>query len=41
MDVPHLVLTLPSLIGSLMPITVHTSGEQPSYLTIPAVRCTR
>ena len=36
MDVPHLVPTLPSLIGSLMPITVHTSGERPSYLTIPA-----
>lgn len=34
-DVPHLLPALPDLPGSLTPITLHTSAEHPSRLTIP------
>ena len=37
-DVPHLLPTLPVLLGSLSVITVHTGPETPSELTVPWVR---
>lgn len=37
-DVPHLLPTLPGVLPSLAPLTVHTSAEAPSTLTLPVVR---
>ncbi|MGO4257666.1 CocE/NonD family hydrolase [Marmoricola sp. RAF53] len=36
-DVPHLLPTLPDLLGTLTVITVHASAQYPSELTVPAV----
>ncbi len=37
-DVPHLLPTLPDLLGALTVVRVHNSAEYPSVLTLPAVR---
>lgn len=37
-DVPHLVPTLADAVGSLGLMTVHTGGDTPSVLTVPALR---
>ncbi|MET0997945.1 MAG: CocE/NonD family hydrolase [Marmoricola sp.] len=37
-DTPHLVPTLPQLAGSLTAMTIHSSKQYPSELTIPGVR---
>ncbi|CAB4722792.1 unannotated protein [freshwater metagenome] len=37
-DVPHLLPTLPDLIGSLTLMTIHTGGDTPSVLTVPTLR---
>ena len=37
-DVPHLLPTLPVLLGSLSVITIHTGPETPSELTVPWVK---
>ena len=34
-DIPHLLPTLPDLIGQLSPVTVHVSKRYPSVLTLP------
>ena len=36
-DLPHLLPTLPTLLGSLSVITLHTGPETPSELTVPVV----
>ncbi len=36
-DVPHLLPTLPDLLGTLTMMTIHSSAAYPSELTIPAV----
>lgn len=36
-DVPHLLPTLPTLLGSLSVMTIHTGPETPSELTVPTV----
>ncbi len=36
-DVPHLLPTLPDLLGTLTVITIHASAAYPSELTVPAV----
>jgi predicted acyl esterase len=37
-DLPHLLPTVPDLPASLTGLTIHTSPERPSLLTIPALR---
>jgi putative CocE/NonD family hydrolase len=34
-DIPHLLPTLPDLVGQLSPLTVHVSKRYPSQLTLP------
>jgi len=36
-DVPHLLPALPNLLGSLVPMTLHTSPSRPSELTVPVI----
>ncbi len=36
-DIPHLLPTLPDLLGTLTVITIHNSAQYPSVLTVPAV----
>ncbi|MDF9715883.1 CocE/NonD family hydrolase [Nocardioides sp. ChNu-99] len=36
-DVPHLLPVLPDLVPTLVPMTIHTSAEHPSVLTVPEV----
>jgi putative CocE/NonD family hydrolase len=36
-DIPHLVPTLPDLLGTLTVMTIHNSATYPSELTIPSV----
>ena len=36
-DVPHLLPSLPDLVGTLLPLTVHTSAAAPSELTVPVL----
>lgn len=40
-DVPHLFPTLPTLLGSLSLVTLHTGPETPSELTVPVVTRSR
>ena len=35
-DVPHLLSPLTSLLGQLVPVTVHTGPSYPSSITLPA-----
>lgn len=37
-DVPHLLPTLPDLLGALSVVTIHNSPAHPSTLTLPVVR---
>jgi predicted acyl esterase len=37
-DTPHLTPTLPQLPGSLTAITIHSSAQYPSVLTLPGLR---
>jgi len=34
-DVPHLLPSLPDLLGQLSPLTVHVSQRYPSSVTLP------
>ena len=36
-DVPHLLPALPDLLGTLLPLTLHTSAAAPSELTVPVL----
>ncbi|MER7080745.1 CocE/NonD family hydrolase [Saccharopolyspora kobensis] len=40
-DVPHLLPTVRDLPAALSPLTIHTSPEQPSLLTLPTIPATR
>ncbi|KQY57124.1 CocE/NonD family hydrolase [Nocardioides sp. Root140] len=37
-DIPHLLPTLPDLLGSLTVMKIHTSAAYPSELTLPTIR---